>query len=114
MTWMGPTYGQWADTIDEIDEAYASLAQVKKSRNQWIEYAKKLEGALKDLQRKHTKLNELYLDMTGAERAQAKVKNEALEEIKKTNPSSKLLDPDYRAALYDNEKEKAINELKNR
>jgi hypothetical protein len=112
MTWMGPTYGMWADSVAETNAVIEIANQTTKSLEQWQAYAKRLERALLDVAEKHRKTGEAYISRVGAEAGQAALKEAALKELERLDPSNKLLDPTYRKSLYEKEREAATVDMK--
>ncbi|MBK4738898.1 hypothetical protein [Noviherbaspirillum pedocola] len=112
MTWMGPTYGMWADSVDSMKEFAQAARENKESAEQWREYAKNLEAALNEVGNKFLRTKDMYIEAAGREKAQAVLKEAALKEIERLDPSNKLLDPTFRKTIFDREKEELVKELK--
>ncbi|GAB3552130.1 hypothetical protein GCM10027343_37270 [Noviherbaspirillum agri] len=100
----GPTYGMWTDTVDEMNETVDALERSRASLKEWKEYAQKLETSL-------AKVNEMFRDRVGAEAAQAGLKDLALQELQRLDPTNKLLDPEYRKVSYDKLKDECMKTL---
>lgn len=105
MTWMGPTYGMWAGTVAEMDEIVKRSNDKNKVIEQWRDYAKKLEKALDEV-------SDMYRGKAGEAEGHAELKEIALKEIERLDPTNKLLDPAYRKSIYTQIKEKTVETLK--
>jgi hypothetical protein len=101
MSWMGPTYGMWADTMDDMGRLANQADRASKSLDQWKAYAAKLEIALKEV-------DALYRGKIGDSSAHATLKNLALAEIERLDPANKLLDPEYRKQVGLKARDEAI------
>jgi hypothetical protein len=101
---MGPTFGQWASTVDEMDAITRRSNEKNKIIEQWQAYAKKLEKMVEEL-------NDMYRDKSGAADGQAELKKLALKEVERLDPGNKLLDPMYRKEIYDRVHEQTIKEM---
>jgi hypothetical protein len=104
MTWTGPTYGMWADSMDSMKEFAQAARDNKESAEQWREYAKNLEKALEDLAQKYNDVCDMYINKAGAEAGQCVLKEAALQEIQRLDPSNKMLDKAHRQVIYETEK----------
>ena len=77
--------------------AYAN--RTNKSLAEWQAYAEKREKALVDLAAKHRRSGKALTSKSGATGGQAKLKELALKELERLDPSNKLLDPAYRKSI---------------
>lgn len=112
MSWIGPNYGAWADTVEAMNDQARQLERTHASIEQWKKHCQNLEQALEDVTKKYGLMTEKYINRVGAEAGQALLKEAALKEIQALDPTNKLLDPEYRKAIYHSEKEKTENELR--
>jgi hypothetical protein len=107
MTWIGPTFGMWADSQAEMNAIIEFANEKTKSLDEWKAYAKKLEASLE-------KVSAMYRGKVGDEAAQAQLKNLALDELKKLDPANRLLDPEYRKKIGAQARDDSAKALKNR
>ena len=112
MTWMGPTYAMWSDTVDEMNGVIEHANSTARSLEQWRAYAKKLEAALIDVAQKHRRAGEVIIGKSGAEAGQAILKEAALKELERLDPTNQLLDQNYRQAMYDKERRAVETEMR--
>jgi len=78
--------------------------QQNRAVKEWKDYAEKLQKALNEARL-------ALVNKSGAEAGQAALKEAALAEIAKLDPSNKLLDPAYRKTLYDAEMAAVLKHL---
>lgn len=105
MNLMEKTYGMWSTEAEaDADELAARIGHHNNAINQWKAHAEKLQKALDELR-------VIVVDKSCALAAQAALKDKALTEIQKMDPSNKLLDADYRKKIYDDVKTKTEKEM---
>lgn len=95
---MGSHFGLWAAAEGNLADAEHALAK-------WKAHANKLQKRLDELR-------EWYDDKSAEAVGQAALKEAALAELKRFDPTNKLLDQAYRKTIYDEAKAKSIAELK--
>lgn len=87
---------QAAEAEADADVLAGQIGQQNRAVKEWRDYAENLQKALNEARL-------AFVNMSGAEAGQAVLKEAALAEIAKLDPSNKLLDPTYRKTLYDAE-----------
>lgn len=105
MTWAGPTWGQWADTVDEIAATRDVANQNAQSAQQWMAYAKRLEAELDEVWN-------LYREARGNAGGQKRVKEAVIEELQKADPSNALLDQTRRQVIFDEAKKETMAKVR--
>lgn len=107
----GPTWGQWKETVRDIEATRDAAIEHANNANQWMAYAKRLEQQLEAMTNDRDQLLELYRDAKGSAGGQRRVKEAVIEELQKADPSNKLLDQSVRQQMFDTAKAQAISDL---
>lgn len=108
---MGPNYGMWADTVEAMNAQARQLERSHASAEQWKKHCDNLEAALDEISGRLKTVSGMYVNKAAAEAAQARLKEHALDELRRLDPSNKMLDPEYRKSIYEREKDKIEKEL---
>lgn len=95
--WIGPTWAQWASTVNRVNDAYDDLETAQKAARDWKKYAIRLEKELDEVW-------DLYREAQGNSAGQKTVKEVAVSEIEKLDPGNKMLDKAHRQAIFDKAK----------
>ena len=95
--WIGPTWAQWASTVNRVNDAYDDLEAAQKAARDWKKYAIRLEKELDEVW-------DLYREMSGSAAGQQTVRAALDKELETLDPGNKMLDKDYRRALFNKAK----------
>lgn len=94
----GPTWGQWRGTVRDIEATRGAAIAHANNAQAWKAYAANLEAQLDELW-------EMFREAQGNGSGQRRIKEAALEEIKRLDPSNSLLEKPVRQKLFDEGKE---------
>ena len=95
--WIGPTWAQWASTVNRVNDAYDDLEAAQKAARDWKKYAIRLEKELDEVW-------DLYREAQGNTTGQRTVREALDKELEKLDPGNKMLDKDYRRAMFNKAK----------
>lgn len=96
MSWGGPTWSQWYGATQEADQNHDIANHNYAQAQKWKAYAARIEKELDEVW-------DLYKGEKGNHAGQRKLKEMALGEIEKLDPSNKLLDKNYRNEIITQE-----------
>lgn len=92
--WSGPTWGQWSSMVNDAEYVTTIANENAHAAHSWKNYAEKIERELVEVWN-------VYRDSRGNTGGQKRIKEAALEEIKRLDPGSNLLDTAVRQKLFD-------------
>ena len=95
--WIGPTWAQWASTVNRVNDAYDDLEAAQKAARDWKKYAFRLEKELDEVW-------DLYREAQGSAIGQITVRKAVDKELEKLDPANKMLDKNYRRGLFNKAK----------
>ena len=93
MTWIGPNWGMWAETVDEMNDISKRSEKNYQSAVEWRDYAKKLEKKLEETW-------QAFREGEGNASGQAAIKDAVTNELKRFDPSNQYLDAEIRSAIF--------------
>lgn len=102
--WIGPNWGMWADTVDEMNATAKRADKNYQSAVEWKEYAKRLEVRLEETW-------QAFREDSGNASGQHAVRQAAIEEIARIDPTNKMLNKEYRLNIFDKAKEERLKEI---
>ena len=104
MTWIGPNWGMWAETVDEMNDISKRSEKNYQSAVEWRDYAKKLEKKLEETW-------QAFRDESGNATGQRTVKEALIKELSQLDPSNQYLDKEFRQSIFDVAKQKRLKEI---
>lgn len=103
--WNGPTWSQWYGATQEADQNFLTAEENFAAAQKWKAYAARLEKELDEVW-------DLYREVRGNASGQMKLKEAALDEVKKLDPGNKMLDLAVRKEIFDTAKNETLQELR--
>lgn len=103
--WGGPTWAQWHDTARDIEATVAEAKASHENARQWKAYAERLKQELDEVWA-------LYCETKGNVAGQRRLKDIAIEELSKADPTNAFLDPANRKQPFEEAKEAAMKEVR--
>ena len=104
MTWIGPNWGMWAETVDEMNDISKRSEKNYQSAVEWRDYAKKLEKKLEETW-------QAFRNSDGNACGQVEIKNALTEELKRLDPANQYLDTELRKSLFEKGKSRRLKEI---
>lgn len=92
--WNGPTWSQWYGATQEADQNFLTAEENFAAAQKWKAYAARLEKELDEVW-------DLYRETKGNATGQRVLKEAALEELQKTDPTNKLLSQPHRQEILE-------------
>lgn len=102
--WAGPTWGQWKETVRDMEATRDAAIGHANNAAQWMAYAKRLEAELDEVW-------ELYRESKGNASGQRRLKTLAMDELTRIDPANKILDPALREKEFDAAKAEAMRQV---
>jgi hypothetical protein len=104
MTWIGPNWGMWAETVDEMNDISKRSEKNYQSAVEWRDYAKKLE-------KRREETWQAFRESSGNASGQVALRDARTAELRNYDPTNRMLSKEVRLEIFNKGKNERLEEI---